>query len=411
MGKMYSPTKKLSFPLCYKKSLTVKQLVKLFKEKQDYYFPKDNDTFVSSFEMIVLIICNLVSTVGLTGDISRHLLDPGSIDEGFLAGWHLVLYGGVIAVGLWLGLGAIRKGPQFIGAVLPTTLGFFILSAGGLADWAWHTRFGVEVSVEALVSPPHLFVLVGLVCLLMSPVYILWKQDQRKLGLVPSLIAVCSVTITLLVVMLFTGFLSPLVGGMELQPGYIEPLVGESPMIYDQVRGLGITIWTTVLVVAGFMLIFTKFKLFPGVTLVGFASLAVPSFFVVSEETWPVAAAFAVTGLLTEVSLLLFARPTLGKFGAGFTGALIGFGLWFSVFKFLENDSRLLWETTLWTGTASLSGLVGFVIGSLLVLHTGTVDALKEAKLRAEVKEAEARAKLISELPPAGSSRWDNPTF
>jgi len=102
---------------------------------------------VSDGELAVLIICTLVTTIGLAGDISRHLLHPENLQGDFLSGWHLVLYGGVASVGVWIAAGALRRGPTFVGSVPTTTLGFMTLAFGGLADSAWHAAFGTEAAV------------------------------------------------------------------------------------------------------------------------------------------------------------------------------------------------------------------------------------------------------------------------
>src|SRR5437762_8552578 len=92
----------------------------------------------------------------------------GKVDNTFFTPWHALLYTGAAAFGVVLVLAAILGEPRggkprgvrwrnalapayriaFVGAV-----GFVI--AGGL-DLAWHTVFGFEVDVEALLSPTHL---------------------------------------------------------------------------------------------------------------------------------------------------------------------------------------------------------------------------------------------------------------
>ena len=56
---------------------------------------------ITDGELLVLMACNLVTTVGLAGDIARHLQTPGDLQGDFLSSWHLVLYGGVMAVAVW----------------------------------------------------------------------------------------------------------------------------------------------------------------------------------------------------------------------------------------------------------------------------------------------------------------------
>ena len=130
------------------------------------FLPPPRRVEVTDGELALLIVCTAITTIGLAGDIARHLQNPGDLEGDFLSGWHLVLYGGVASVGIWIAAGALRRGSAFVGSVPTTTIGFMVLSAGGLIDALWHERFGTEKAVEALVSPPHLVVFTGLVLLL-----------------------------------------------------------------------------------------------------------------------------------------------------------------------------------------------------------------------------------------------------
>jgi hypothetical protein len=336
---------------------------------------------IGDAELLVLIACNLVATVGLAGDIARHLENPDNLGNDFLAGWHLVLYGGVTAVGVWLGVGAIRHGLAFLWSAGTTTLGFLALSAGGVADALWHARFGVEAEVEALVSPPHLVVFTGLALLLTSPIVVIWRRAARRLGFVPSFAVLSSAVCAVLVTSLFTGFLSPLASGMSLQPDYIEPLVGESPVPYDQVRGLGIAVFTVVLLVGAFTTILVRFRPMPGMVAIGWSLCALPALFISGEAVRPVVWGYAVAGLVTEAMVALVGRPTLGRRGAPATGALAGSMLWAATFALLSQDGRLGWSTSLWAGTVVLSGLVGAATAALVALPAPTGDAVVDSPL------------------------------
>ncbi|WP_426573114.1 hypothetical protein [Aquihabitans sp. McL0605] len=342
----------------------------------------DHSVQITDGELVVLMACNLVTTVGLSGDISRHFQNIGNLNGDFLSGWHLVLYGGVTAVALWLGVGALRRGPAFVTSAGTTTVGFLILAFGGVADAAWHARFGTEANIEALVSPPHLMVFAGLTFLLSSPIVVLWRRPARRLGLVASLVALSSVVSTVLVISLFTGYLSPLAGGMSITPGYIEPLVGESPIDYDQVRGLAIAVWTVAVLVAAFTVILVRFRPVPGllwlsVFLCGAPALALTSWTVIKPEI----VGYAVAGLVLEVMVALTGKPTLGRGAAAVTGALLGSMLWAATFAMLRSDGRLGWTIDLWGGTIILSGLIGAAVASLVALPVPTGDALVDSPL------------------------------
>jgi hypothetical protein len=350
------------------------------------YAPRDGGPTIDDVELIVLILCNVVTTGGLAGDIARHLQHPEQLSNDFISGWHLVLYGGVASVGVWLGVGAIRRGPAFLGSAAMTVIGFVLLSLGGVCDAAWHAAFGTEAAVEALVSPPHLVVFAGLVFLLTSPVVVLWKQPARRLGFVPSVAVVASVVSAVLVISLFTGFLSPLAGGLSLQAGYVEPLVGESATDYDVVRGLGIAVWTVAVLVAAFTLVFVRFRLTAGMTVLGFAALGVPAMVIErgsdlsasqgGGDVRPLVAGFVVCGLVAELSVFFLGRPTLFRVGASVTGALMGVALWATCFGALYADDRLGWNESLWGGTVVMSALVGAAVAALVALPAATGRAV-----------------------------------
>lgn len=324
---------------------------------------------ISDGELLVLMVCNLVTTVGLAGDIARHLQTPDKLQGDFLSSWHLVLYGGVTSVGLWLGLGAVRRGPAFVTAAGTTTIGFLLLAFGGVADAAWHAAYGTEANVEALVSPPHLTVFAGLAFLLTSPMVVLWRRPVQRLGFVSSLVALSSVVTAVLVTSLFTGFLSPLASGMSLSQGYVEPVLGTSPFDYDQVRGLGVAVWTVALLAAAFTLLLVRFRPVPGLVGLGIFMCGAPTLILSDPSiTGPLAAGYAAAGVSTEVLVALLARPTLGRWGASITGAALGSSLWTVTFFLLHDDGRLAWSQAMWGGTIMLSGMVGAAVAALVTV-------------------------------------------
>ncbi|CAN5671801.1 hypothetical protein BH10ACT1_BH10ACT1_28530 [soil metagenome] len=352
------------------------------------YLPGPDNPSVTDSELAVFILCVLVTTIGLTGDIARHLQNPGSLDNDFVSGWHLVLYGGVMAVGAFIGIGAIRRGPGYVGSVSTGFVGFALLSIGGVCDAAWHAAFGTEAAVEALVSPPHLVVFAGLAFLLTAPVVVLWKREARRLGVVASIAAMVSVVSTVLVTSLFTGFLSPLSGGLSLQAGYIEPLVGESIQDYDTVRGLAIAVWTAALLAAAVTLLLVRFRLVPGVLLVGFVLLGLPPLFVHGATAVdgtptsvgvlnPLTVGFTLAGVAAELCMALFGRPTLGRVGASVTGAAVAATMWAGTFVVLGIDDRLAWGQTLWGGTVTLSALIGATVSALIALPVSTGPSIR----------------------------------
>ena len=337
------------------------------------FLPPPRRVEVTDGELALLIVCTAITTIGLAGDIARHLQNPGDLEGDFLSGWHLVLYGGVASVGIWIAAGALRRGSAFVGSVPTTTIGFMVLSAGGLIDALWHERFGTEKAVEALVSPPHLVVFTGLVLLLASPLVLLWHRPVVRLGLVPGIAAVLSVVSALLVASLFTGYLSPMAGGLSLQAGYIEPLVGESLQDYDQVRGLGVVVWSAVLLAGGFVPLLARFRVPFGLIALAIALLGLPAMIIAPagnrSGSMPVLAGFVAAGLVTEALYAFLGRPTLGKVTSVIVGAVGSATLWAVTFWMLEADSRLGWTPALRWGAVLLSAMIGAAVAGLATLR------------------------------------------
>ena len=94
--------------------------------------------------------------------------------ESFLTPWHGILYSGWIAAGAWIYLNRDRPGYRLglIGAI-----GFGV---GGLFDMVWHTVFGIEANAEALISPPHLFLLASHLLIIATPLLAAWASDMPR---------------------------------------------------------------------------------------------------------------------------------------------------------------------------------------------------------------------------------------
>ena len=100
-----------------------------------------------------------------------------STQETFFTPWHGILYSGWLILGAWLyhhrDLPGYRLG--LIGAI-----GF---GAGGLVDMVWHTAFGIEVDMEALISPPHLLLVTMHLLMMSPPVLAAWNSRlPRRVG-------------------------------------------------------------------------------------------------------------------------------------------------------------------------------------------------------------------------------------
>src|SRR5829696_4613555 len=154
---------------------------------------------------------------GLFLDGWAHVNQPGL--ETFFSPWHGVFYTGFIVSTVVLARLVTRfQRGRFDPALVPAGYGLGLVGAalfvlGGFADGVWHTVFGIEVGVAALLSPSHLLLLVGGLLMVTSPVRSAWSSPglparAPAARLFPALWAT---TLTTAVVLFFFQYLSAFV--------------------------------------------------------------------------------------------------------------------------------------------------------------------------------------------------------
>ena len=114
---------------------------------------------------VVVLSAVFVGGLFLDGWAHAH----GRVDQSFFTPWHAVFYAGYAAVASALVASLLRnhaRGYPWLRA-LPagyglSLLGALIFGVGGVGDMIWHMLFGIEAGVEALLSPTHLALGLGL---------------------------------------------------------------------------------------------------------------------------------------------------------------------------------------------------------------------------------------------------------
>ena len=113
----------------------------------------------------------------------------GLVDQSFFTPWHAVLYGGAALTGLMLlaaGVTGLRKGYSLANA-LPhgywfAAWGAVLFLIGGGLDELWHNHFGIEVDLQALVSPTHLLLVLAGGLMISGPLRSIARQYDRQAG-------------------------------------------------------------------------------------------------------------------------------------------------------------------------------------------------------------------------------------
>jgi len=171
----------------------------------------------SGFEWLMGLLA-LALVGGLNLDIWAHA--HGRVDESFFTPWHAVLYGSMALNGVALGAVAARNVLQYrypFQRSLPagyglSLIGVIVFAIGGVLDLAWHTLFGIEEDIQALLSPTHLLLATSAALILTGPLRsaaarISPSQPARWLTHGP---LVLSITATFALLGFFTQYAHPL---------------------------------------------------------------------------------------------------------------------------------------------------------------------------------------------------------
>ena len=100
----------------------------------------------------------------------------------------------------------------------PGIIGVGVFALGAVGDLIWHTVFGIETSLDALLSPTHLLLLTGILLILTSPIRSAWHRPTARATpwgqILPALLGTTLVIAVLQFFFLYaSGWTSGLPGG------------------------------------------------------------------------------------------------------------------------------------------------------------------------------------------------------
>lgn len=298
----------------------------------------------------IVILISAWAVVGLALDGRVH--QDRSV-ESFFTLPHAIIYSGIAAAGAWIfwTVRRARTTSERPAGLALTVAGLGLLAAGGPLDLGWHTAFGIEAGLDALLSPTHLLLLGGGVLLLSAPLRdALTSSDLRGRQAVP---AVASLALVAAVVAFFFQYASPF--------HELDSFTGGGHAASE--LGLASIALTNLIVVAPLVLLAVRFQHVPtGSATFVFGGVA--TVVAISGDSVPaavVAAAFA-GGVAADLLALLLRpgaeRPTAVRAFA----ALAPVPLWLAVFAAIALTDGLAWSAELWTGSVLLAAGAGLAL-------------------------------------------------
>ena len=320
--------------------------------------------------MIVLMLWFLG---GLFVDGWAH--SHGKVDESFFTPWHGVFYSGFTVVAGALG-GAVARNRRLglpwrdaipVGYGL-SLLGVLIFAFGGAFDLLWHTLFGIEENIEALLSPSHMLLALGMVLALSGPFRAAWRRTDHAGGnriatLLPALV---SLTFTWSVLSFMSQWAHPYLHLLSITTQY-----GTA----GQALGMAGIVIQTALAMGFILLALRRWPLpFGSLTFVLGLNAALMS---VLEDRYVMYVVAVLAGLAADLLARALrpsaARPTALRVWAFAVPAI----LYSCYFAAIELFARITWSLHLWTGAIVLAGITGLMLSYLLVppaLPAGTAE-------------------------------------
>ena len=285
------------------------------------------------------------------------------VDQSFFTPWHAAFYSGYASVALGLA-GALllnyRRGYVARKAVPRgyelSLLGVAMFGGGGGFDLWWHSSFGIERSMEAATSPPHLLLALGMALMFTGPFRAAWRNPAPASGLLARLPALLSLCYTWALLGFMTQYVHPFVSpwASTYQGGGSGKIIGVSSVLLQ-----------TAVLMSLLLLTLRRWELPLGSLTIVFTLNAV--LISVLEDRFAVIPGAFVAGLLADL-LGRWLRPSYQR---SFAFRLYAFAIpvvvYACYFATLAWTTGIAWTLHLWFGSIFLAGGVGWLLSYLVL--------------------------------------------
>lgn len=332
-----------------------------------------------TFETVVGFLSALF-VFGLFVDGWAH--NHGKVDTSFFTPYHAVMYGSFALLGITLvGMQFYNasKGYAFLKALpygyFTSLCGVLVFALGGAADMVWHLAFGVEVDLEALISPSHLILIIGYLLILGGLVRAAWarREESSWSTLWQMLIAWAGILSVLLFILQYLYLINSTRSLVGFRPGgdNSENIIGAARFFVSSILFTGVT-----------LMALRRWRLPVGAVtfLYGLSALLMGWMLVNArgpENYWVMlllsVAPAVFTGFITDV-LIWRLKPDQERRSMFYLlGAVIPFVLSLSyiasihAYGLLYARSGLWWRVHMWLGIPMMAMIIGVLLGLLLM--------------------------------------------
>jgi hypothetical protein len=328
--------------------------------------------------------------VGIFMDGWAHSHDR--TDASFFTPWHGVMYLAFVLLAIIV-IGGKSDSPT---AYRPARVGVVLFGLGGALDLVWHEVFGVEASVEASLSPPHLILASGCFLMVTGPIAAAWLRSDVRLRWREGWPAMASLYAMLAIPAFMTQWGHPLINEWAATPS-IDPvtlaadiaaapqdvrnLIGEALAITRPGLGIASVVLQTAILASGIALAVARWRI-PRAGITAVLTLYMASIAVLHDtyRLIPLAVAAGAAGDLVLAASSMRGGPSTLSGGAGAlrvmaTAAAVSVTLFGGHLWLLARADRMGWSPTLASGAVGASLITALVAASVvLVGRLGPAD-------------------------------------
>ncbi len=311
---------------------------------------------------LVVSLLGLLFVGGVYVDGWAHNHDR--VDDSFFTPWHGLLYSTYLVVAVVMLAPVLKRraaGSAWRDAVpdgyLLSLVGVAFFLFAGIGDMVWHTLFGVEEDLAALLSPTHLLLASSGILMGTGPYLAGMRAPGRGWnGAAP---AVLTSLALMSFVVFMTQFMNPY---SELWPTQRWLLYNPSADEIGQALPAAGFVWYSV-VLSGFVLVLASRDRLPigaaGLLVAGGAALAVTQ----GDDYW-----LAIPALIAAVILEVVIALTRNRRFAFriLSGAVAGIPIAIHMAA-LALFEEVVWPVHLWAGTPVIAALMGMLVGLAVV--------------------------------------------
>ncbi len=320
----------------------------------------------------------LVAGLFVDGYAHSEILDTET--EDFFTPWHAIFYSGFLFVSAVIGwVWARRAGASPPLSWLPpgygwSVVGLVVFAAGGVGDGIWHTLLGVETGIDALLSPTHLLLFVGMGLILTTPLRAFWADPDRRATWGDAGGAVASTAIVTALTAFFFVYAFG-IGETWTHRVPFDPVTEANENIVA--LGLSMAYVSTVILVVPLLLLLRRTDLPPGAAVLIWLVPVVATIYAFDGQTVAIRAAL-VGAVVLELVLRRLRRP-LGRRWATISAVGIGtVALWSTWMALTHRSQGIEWMPELWAGQIVMCGVLATVLALLAFPSPGPVATAPE---------------------------------